>query len=398
MESELLFSRILAQLFEVPILPWDGSDEQLAAFEKINVFWPQMQPQLTAENLRIMLDAAKENQIYIVEDFLSIYTVFLRFGTQLFLIGPFVAQEWDEADSAARLTQNKVPAAHLVSFKLYYCSYRVVNPNELVRTVQAVIKGLCPDLPPYSQRVLSSLASGDPEADYDSEPLDFIQAEIRYKAENDFIRMIKQGNESGAMKALRRMYPLSTGLKLPHITNSNHMTGAAIMRTLTRKAAEAAGVHPAVVDAISQANSQRSYAARTADEIARINPIMVHEFCSAVREVLQEHYSPPVRRTVDYIRLHLNYPMSPDKLAEIANVSPGHLSHLFKAETGKSILKFIAAERCKKAAELLSTTDLEIQKISMYVGYPDNNYFVKVFKSVYQDTPGEYRRKHPQTF
>ena len=32
-----------------------------------------------------------------------------------------------------------------------------------------------------------------------------------------------------------------------------------------------------------------------------------------------------------------------------------------------------------------------IQEISSYVGYPDNNYFVKVFKAQYGLTPSEYR-------
>lgn len=52
------------------------------------------------------------------------------------------------------------------------------------------------------------------------------------------------------------------------------------------------------------------------------------------------------------------------------------------------------AERTKKAAGLLSTTKHSIQDISTYVGYLDNNYFVKVFKSQYDMTPSDYRKMH----
>ena len=49
--------------------------------------------------------------------------------------------------------------------------------------------------------------------------------------------------------------------------------------------------------------------------------------------------------------------------------------------------------RCQEAAQMLKKTDLPIQEISFYVGYPDNNYFVKVFRSEYGVTPTDYRSK-----
>ena len=53
--------------------------------------------------------------------------------------------------------------------------------------------------------------------------------------------------------------------------------------------------------------------------------------------------------------------------------------------------QFIAELRCRQAAEMLRETNLPIQEISSYVGYTDNNYFVKVFKKVMGNTPSEYR-------
>jgi transcriptional regulator araC family len=46
----------------------------------------------------------------------------------------------------------------------------------------------------------------------------------------------------------------------------------------------------------------------------------------------------------------------------------------------------------RKAALLLKETALQVQEISNYVGYPDNNYFIKVFKKMYNMTPSEYRK------
>ena len=64
-----------------------------------------------------------------------------------------------------------------------------------------------------------------------------------------------------------------------------------------------------------------------------------------------------------------------------------------KREVGESASAIISKMRCKKAANLLKTTDLPIGEISSFVGYADNNYFVKVFKKVYSMTPGDYRKK-----
>ena len=44
---------------------------------------------------------------------------------------------------------------------------------------------------------------------------------------------------------------------------------------------------------------------------------------------------------------------------------------------------------------MLTGSDASVQQISAYVGYLDNNYFVKVFKKQYGMTPTEYRAKNP---
>lgn len=81
------------------------------------------------------------------------------------------------------------------------------------------------------------------------------------------------------------------------------------------------------------------------------------------------------------------------RLAALANCTSNHLGRQFKAETGLTIAQYLAKERCHKAAELLAHTDLPVQDISAHVGYLDNNYFAKIFKSCIGDTPTAYRRK-----
>ena len=81
------------------------------------------------------------------------------------------------------------------------------------------------------------------------------------------------------------------------------------------------------------------------------------------------------------------------QLAQKVNLSEVYLSKTFKKEVGMTISQYISHLRCARAAEMLRESDASIQEISNYVGYPDNNYFVKVFKAQYGVTPSEYRAK-----
>lgn len=83
--------------------------------------------------------------------------------------------------------------------------------------------------------------------------------------------------------------------------------------------------------------------------------------------------------------------MTLSSLAKLASCSPSYLSREFKDATGTTIFEYIAHLRCMHAAEMLWDTDAPIQSVSSFVGYLDNNYFVKVFRKELGTTPSEYR-------
>ncbi|MGQ7887586.1 response regulator transcription factor [Paenibacillus sp. WC2504] len=80
-----------------------------------------------------------------------------------------------------------------------------------------------------------------------------------------------------------------------------------------------------------------------------------------------------------------------DSLAEKAYLSPSYLSHLFKKETGASLVKYITCYRLDKAGELLRSTTKKISDISQEVGYTNFAYFCSIFKNYYGKTPAKYR-------
>jgi AraC-like DNA-binding protein len=121
---------------------------------------------------------------------------------------------------------------------------------------------------------------------------------------------------------------------------------------------------------------------------------MIVELTKAVHnhKLSLDKYSPSIQKVLEYINLHLGDHISNEDLSANANMSISHLAKVFKKETGVTMTEYIALLRCKKAANLLKKTNLPIQEISSYVGYSDNNYFVKVFKKNYDMTPTEFRK------
>lgn len=90
--------------------------------------------------------------------------------------------------------------------------------------------------------------------------------------------------------------------------------------------------------------------------------------------------------------LHRRLPVG--HMAAAVNLSYSRLEHLFKAETGSTLVNYRKRLQIEKARELLETTFLTNQQIMIRVGIDDESHFVKDFKKAYGLRPGEYRKRH----
>lgn len=86
-----------------------------------------------------------------------------------------------------------------------------------------------------------------------------------------------------------------------------------------------------------------------------------------------------------------------DELAAKAHVTPKYFSELFKKKTGLCLSEYMCMLRINRAAELLISTDANIEEIMHYVGYSDSKFFYRAFKKYYEITPAQYRKKHETT-
>ena len=98
-----------------------------------------------------------------------------------------------------------------------------------------------------------------------------------------------------------------------------------------------------------------------------------------------------IQLVTDYIVLHPTETYTVKKLCDIADLSESQFRKLFKEQTGKTPNNFVTELKITTAARLLLISSLPINEISYSVGFDDVNYFIRVFKNIFGQTPKKYR-------
>lgn len=118
-------------------------------------------------------------------------------------------------------------------------------------------------------------------------------------------------------------------------------------------------------------------------------------------EITQEHRSGQNRAETlpaavilakAWIKDHFYQPFTVSELADAVGYRADYLSALFKRSTGISIVRYTNGLRIKTAKTLLSNYDVHIKEAALSCGFPDEKYFMRVFKQMEGITPAQYQR------
>lgn len=104
-----------------------------------------------------------------------------------------------------------------------------------------------------------------------------------------------------------------------------------------------------------------------------------------------------VEKVVSLIEADSSRKIRLDQLSRLVNLSSWRLCHLFKQETGVSVVHFVHTVRMTEAKNLLEATFLSIKEIRTRVGFPDESHFIRAFDKVYHISPSQYRIRYRQT-
>jgi two-component system response regulator YesN len=98
-------------------------------------------------------------------------------------------------------------------------------------------------------------------------------------------------------------------------------------------------------------------------------------------------------QVIAYVEQHYTNNIGIGQIAEELNVTPNYLSMLFHKKTGTTFVKYLTHIRVLKAKELLTNSDIQVQRAAEMVGYYSTRHFSKVFKEWVGCYPSEYKRK-----
>lgn len=130
--------------------------------------------------------------------------------------------------------------------------------------------------------------------------------------------------------------------------------------------------------------------AHTLRELHRVAVNLYQSYFDFIREnQTQLSVSGNIRRLVE--QNYQNPSLGLLLLSESLGLSQSYISQLFKQETGSTINQYIISYRIDMASSLLLKTDRKISEIALSCGFPDQNYFAKLFKKCTGMTPTEYR-------
>lgn len=81
-------------------------------------------------------------------------------------------------------------------------------------------------------------------------------------------------------------------------------------------------------------------------------------------------------------------------LAEFFHYSEAYLSTLIRQNTGCSFTALVKQLKMADAVSYLTNTQMKISEIAENIGYNSADHFSRVFRTTYQMSPQEYRKKH----
>lgn len=120
----------------------------------------------------------------------------------------------------------------------------------------------------------------------------------------------------------------------------------------------------------------------------------IYRECADVMTMKIGHSVTVAYNIMNYINHHFAEEITVDKIAAELYLNKNYIAHVFKEETGYSLIGYAIALRINRAKVLLTKTDKSITQVAAECGYDDFTYFSRQFKKSTSLTPSAYRKTH----
>jgi AraC-like DNA-binding protein len=104
-------------------------------------------------------------------------------------------------------------------------------------------------------------------------------------------------------------------------------------------------------------------------------------------------YYQALRRVEEYVRAHLEDPISLEEAAAVADLRPKYFSHFFREKVSLTFTEWLAAQRVARAAAMLRERDCPIERLAEAVGFRSRRTCQRWFKRFTGMTPRQFKHQ-----
>ncbi|MEA3163555.1 MAG: hypothetical protein QOE88_1373, partial [Verrucomicrobiota bacterium] len=109
--------------------------------------------------------------------------------------------------------------------------------------------------------------------------------------------------------------------------------------------------------------------------------------------IRQQERAARLKPVFDFISSHYPEPITLNSGAELAKMSLPSFTRLFKKVAGMTFVSYVAHVRLSQALRLLKESCLTVAEVANRVGFSDQSYFDRKFRSAFGQTPSSVRKK-----
>ena len=390
--AEYTLLRKLESLWGIPIF---YADEAGGNIRSLGVFPEKQNPLTVSEELRrsLICQTKEKNVPTIYKVFDKIYFFCVQSGQDFYLSGPVCAEELSyveihqfykkyhmsmkEERHPDKMTLNRM--LNFVSFLYELLEGKDIQPDDLMEKNNLIEEK---EVWEKGETVRIELDKSDAAAYHHT-----------YMEERYVLDSIREGNVEEVNERATALLEKGGILSRKHF---NHQRNQAIVTTtLATREAIAGGVSPADAYRLSDYFINQIDQCRTMEEMIELNQRCFYKFTKLVADTRKSRsFSSYTEQCKDYISQNYHHKIYMEDIAEAIGISQGHLSRIFRQDTGEKIQDYILKFRVKRAANLLKYSDATLSEISDYVCFNSQSHFGSVFKEYMKMTPGQYREKY----
>jgi two-component system response regulator YesN len=135
---------------------------------------------------------------------------------------------------------------------------------------------------------------------------------------------------------------------------------------------------------------------KTVEELSLWLSTIMARFTDCVFNLADVRHKDIIYKAVDYIKRHFTERITLEEVAKHVYLNPSYFSKIFKNEMKCTFVSYVNQVRIKASKNLLLDISISLTDVSSLVGFEDQSYFTKVFKSATGVTPGKYRESRGQ--